>query len=142
MATRPAPRRNSGVPVLLLAGLAIASSVLPAAAQDPPRDPQDQPTSDMPTLAGTGLGLAAGIAFGFFYSAIEHPGLPHADLPEEVEYVPLFAIAGAVLGTLLAARSPDVIEGVNVTMVPHVGRPDTAPRRTVARWQLAVSFRH
>ena len=114
-----------------------------AAAQDAPDpDPQDQAASDVSTLAGAGLGFLAGGAFGLFYSAIDHPGLPHSDLPESIEYVAPFALAGLLVGVIWASGSPEVTEGVEVRVTPRVGHSDASPGGGGPGWRLVVSFRH
>jgi hypothetical protein len=57
---------------------------------------------------GATLGLLAGTAIGVVYGAAGHPGLPHigADVPSELEYTPLFALGGAVVGGIIGARPP------------------------------------
>lgn len=143
MATRRSPKRASRSLANLLVGLTSLFSVLPAAAQDAPNaDPQDQAASDMPTLAGAGLGLLAGGAFGLFYSHIDHPGLPDIDLPQEIEYVAPFALAGLLVGLIWAWGSPEVTEGVEVSVTPSLGRSDASPGDRKTGWRLVISFRH
>lgn len=59
-------------------------------------------------VLGATLGLLAGTAIGVVYGAAGHPGLPHIgeDVPSELEYTPLFALGGAVLGGILGGRPP------------------------------------
>jgi hypothetical protein len=56
------------------------------------------------TLIGAGLGFLAGTALGVAYGALGNPGLPHlgTDTASELEYTPIFAVAGAITGAVIA----------------------------------------
>lgn len=58
-------------------------------------------------ILGAGIGLVLGGVIGFVHGAAGHPGLPHtgADVPQELEYTPVFALAGGILGGIIGART-------------------------------------
>jgi hypothetical protein len=58
-------------------------------------------------LAGAGIGLVLGGVIGYVHGSAGHPGLPHtgADIPEEWEYTPFFALAGGIIGGIIGART-------------------------------------
>lgn len=58
-------------------------------------------------LVGAALGLLLGGAIGYVHGSAGHPGLPHtgADIPDEWEYTPLFALAGGIVGGIIGART-------------------------------------
>jgi hypothetical protein len=60
-------------------------------------------------IGGAGLGILVGGAVGAMYGAIDHPGLPHLfvgqDMPNVMEWVPAFALVGGIAGAVLGART-------------------------------------
>ena len=69
---------------------------------------QERKASAGRVALGATLGLAAGAAVGFIHGAAGHPGLPHIglDVPSELEYTPLFALGGAIVGGIIGAKPP------------------------------------
>jgi hypothetical protein len=60
-------------------------------------------------IAGAGLGVLVGGAVGAMYGAIDHPGLPHLfvgqDMPNIMEWIPAFAAVGGIAGAVVGART-------------------------------------
>jgi hypothetical protein len=85
---------------------------LPVASHSPLLDasrtaPRSCPARTRRTAGGAALGLLLGGAIGYAHGSAGHPGLPHTglDIPDEWEYTPFFALAGAIAGGIVGART-------------------------------------
>ena len=59
------------------------------------------------TAKGFLLGVLLGGSLGYVHGSAGHPGLPHTglDVPDQWEYTPLFALAGGIVGGVVAAST-------------------------------------